>query len=416
MRETSRDYGHPYRPWPLRLAHALLRPVAPWVLPPFDPARIVATALRSEPAADGPDPFGDPDVTGPLTVLCASIRDEARLHPVGHLVTHARLVGTLRTRLRARALRAADPGIDAEPVTAPIVITGLQRTGTTLLHRLLGSDPRLRALRSWEGLAPIPRRPAPPGAPDPRIRDARRAERGLAWMAPDFFAVHPVQADALEEEVLLLDLSLLSTVPEATLRVPSYSAWLERQDQAPAYRTLRTFLRHLSHQEGAGRRWLLKTPHHLEWLDTLLDTFPDARVVHTHRDPAATLPSFCSMVAHGRGVMSDSVDPLEVGRDWGRKVERMVTRALDVRDARPGTPVLDVRYDELMADPLATLQRVYTFVDLPFTDADRARAQAALTASPQHRFGRHVYDAADFGMSRDGIRERFARYVHRFDL
>ena len=402
MRETSTDYRRPHRPRAVRLANragaVLARLGARASLEPDD---LVRAAMRRT----GLDDFGEPPLSEPLEVLLRSIEDEARLHPIGRLITRERLIGVLVNRLRVA--RALDAGPTPE-LSPPIVITGLQRTGTTLLHRVLASDPRLRWLASWEALHPAPI------TPDRRLANAQRAERGLAYFAPDFFAIHPVEARAPEEDVLLLDYALLSTVPEATLRVPTYAQWVERQDQRPAYRYLRTLLSILSAQRGANKRWLLKTPHHLEWLDTLLEIFPGARVIWTHRDPATTVGSFCSMIAHGRGVFSDEVDPVEIGVSWGDKIARLLDRGMDARERAPAGTFHDVRYEDLVADPMSEVRRIYAFLGESLPPHVERRMRSTLEASPQHRHGVHRYRLADFGLREDALHERFARYRSRF--
>jgi hypothetical protein len=285
----------------------------------------------------------------------------------------------------------------------------------------LARDRRLRALRSWEAIAPAPLgsadRPVEDDAPDPRRRHAALAERALRYLSPDFFAVHPVEAEAPEEDILLLDLSFRSTVAEATLRVPTFSRWLEEQDQEPAYRMLERSLKLLSwqsHGHGAKVRWVLKTPHHLEWLEVLLGVFPDAKIVWTHRDPKTTVASFCSMIAHGRGLFSDRIDPHEIGRDWGRKVERMVSRAMDARQAAGERYFVDVRYEDLTREPIQTLRRLYGELGLPFDKETETGAQDLLRVHGQHRHGVHKYALADFGLSGGELDERFARYRERF--
>ena len=266
VRTTSRDYARPYRPRAVRVANRLLP----------GPRRLTRDALLDAARARAKlDDFGPPDFLEPLDVLLDSIAREARLTPVGHLITRERLIGVLVNRLEVFA--AHRPWTRPLELAPPVVITGLQRTGTTLLQRLLAADPSRRWLASWEALSPAPSR-ARAGA-DPRVAAAERAERALAYLAPDFFAVHPVHAHAPEEDVLLLDQAFRSTVPEATLRVPTYSRWLESADQTPAYRHERLLLSLLSRQRGANKRWLLKTPHHLEWLDVLFDVFEGAREI-----------------------------------------------------------------------------------------------------------------------------------------
>ncbi len=410
MRETSTDYRHPHRPRAVALANRLLPAMGALTPDALERAAARRTGLEG---------FGSTDYKEPLAVLLESIEREARLTPVGRLITRERLVGVLANRQRAAA--AIDARVEAIPLAPPIVIAGLQRTGTTLLHRLLAADPDHRWLASWEALSPAPidagatRRARAPWRAEPRIVAAERAESALRYLAPDFFAVHPVEAHGPEEEVLLLDQSLRSTVPEATLRVPTYASWIEAQDQRPAYETLRRLLKLLSSQRGAGKRWVLKTPHHLEWLDTLFEVFDGAKVLWTHRDPVTTVASFCSMIAHGRGVFSDDVDPVEIGRDWGRKVARMVDRALASRAGREDA-FIDVPYARLTADPIAEVRRIYAALDRELTPIAEARMRQTLAGHGQHRFGRHRYDLAAFGLTEAGLRERFGAYRERFVL
>ena len=406
---TGTDYRHPYRPRLVRVGNAvgrLLRRAGADVS--LDETSLLTAARKST----GLTHFGDESFRTPLKVLLESIEAEARLTPLGRVVTRQRLVGVLANRLRVEALVTAHPEIRAIPVEDPIVIAGVQRTGTTMLHRLLAADPGLRALHSWEALAPAPLRAGRVDRAlsrlgfdraDPRVLQARAGEKGLAYLAPDFFAIHPVEAEAPEEDVLLLDHAFLSTVPEATLRVPTYARWLEAQDATPAYEYLRLLLQVLSWQR-AGERWVLKTPHHLEFLDTLLAIFPGARIIQTHRDPAETMASFCSMVAHGRGVFSDAIDPIEIGQDWLRKVKRMTDRARAARERHPAHTFYDVAYPTLVADPLAEIRRIYAWLDRPLThDATRAM-DAKRRKNVQHKHGRHVYRLEDFGLDAATVR------------
>jgi hypothetical protein len=413
---TSHDYATPFRPRPIAMANQLAthlgRALTRVGLGPkrFTVDGLVAAARRKS----GLQRFDDEAFREPLAMLLDSIEREAALTPIGRLITGSRLVGVLSNRLRAQALFERHPQILEEPIVAPLFIAGLQRTGTTMLHRLLAADPGLRALLSWEALNPAPVT-ARPWLGDPRVRTAVIAEHALAYLAPDFFAIHPVEAQAPEEEVILLDYSFLSTVAEATLHVPSYAAWLEQQDQTPAYSYLKKLLQLLQWQ-NRGDRWLLKTPHHLEWLDTLLEVFPDAKVIQTHRDPSKTLASFCSMIAHGRGVFSDAVDAAEVGAHWARKTQRMVQRALATRERVGDGGFVDVSYYDLMEDPMAEVARIYAFIGRPLTAAVKARMDATRQENPQNKHGKHSYRLADFGLDREQIEPGYAAYRARFQI
>jgi hypothetical protein len=246
------------------------------------------------------------------------------------------------------------------------------------------------------------------------MRMAENAERGLRWLAPEFFAIHPVEAHAPEEDVLLLDLHFMSPTADATLRVPAYSAWLAATDQRPAYRFFRRVIQ-LLHWQRAGR-WLGKTPHHLENLDVLLDVFPDAKVIHTHRDPVRVVASFCSMMAHGRALFSASVDPHEVGSQLADKAVRAVTRAIAVRGRAAPQHFLDVAYADLVSDPLKQARRIEEFLGLPLSPATEASMRGFLAANPQHKQGVHRYRLEDFGIDRTDLERRFEPYRSRFDV
>ncbi|HEY2773562.1 MAG TPA: sulfotransferase [Candidatus Binatia bacterium] len=406
--ETSLATARPYRPRAIAALNSFLARRGRAAR--LDVDELVAAARRRSGLSD----FGDESFREPLTVLCTSIDDEARLHPVGAMITKTRLVGALATRLRVHRYLADHPEAREIELEPPVVIAGLQRTGTTMLHRLMASDPQLRPVLSWEGLDPVP------GgrsllATDPRIYRARFGEKALAYMAPAFFAIHPAEADAPEEDVLLLDYAFMSTTPEATLHVPTYAAWLEAQDHTEAYCYFALLLRVLAHQHGP-RRFVLKTPHHLEYLDVLRRVFPGVRVVQTHRDPTRTLASFCSMVWHGRGIFSDDVDAREVGAHWSRKIGRMLERSLDVREAAADEGFVDVSYYDLIGDPLPTVQALYDRLGLPFTTPVRGRMQTTREGNPQHKYGTHRYSLGDFGLSAAGIEPLLARYRQRFGV
>ncbi len=371
---------------------------------------LLAEARRSS----GLERLGDESFREPLGRLLAAAESEAALHPLGRLILRQSLVRALINRLRLEALSELHPAVAEQPVEVPVFILGLQRTGTTLLHRLLTCDPRLRPLRSWEALnpAPFPRGPVR-GGRDPRIRVAETAERGLRYLAPRFFAIHPVEAHAPEEDVLLIDASFVSPTADATLYVPSYSAWLRSIDHRPAYRVFRRLLQLLLWQRPG--RYLGKTPHHLEFLDALLAVFPDARIIQTHRDPARVVASYCSMMGHGRAMFSDRVDAVELGRQIRERTLRAVTRSMQVRGTVDAA-FADVAYADLVADPIKQVRRIYDFLGLPLPPETEAAMERWLAANPQGRHGVHRYRLEDFGLDRAELEPLFEPYRRRFGV
>ena len=412
---TSRRYARPYRPRAVALANragALLARVG--VAARLDEASLVAAARRRTRLHF----FGDEGFRIPLRRLLHAIGSEARLHPLGRAIVRQILIRALASRLRIAALRELHPEIAAQPVDAPVFIVGLQRTGTTLLQRLLALHPGLRALASWEAVNPAPlieRRPRP-GAPDPRLAGAELAERAVRYMAPDFFSIHPIVAHGQEEDSLLFDPSLYTTTAEALMNVPAFTAWLEAVDHGPAYAEYRRVLQLLLWQRpgpAGGQRWLGKTPLHLEYLDALVATFPDARIVHTHRDPARTLASLCSMLAHARGFFSDRVEPREIGRQWLARTRRMVERGGAARDRLGEAAFVDVHYGELLDDPLKAVHRICDAIGAPLPPDGERRMRDFLAAHPQHEHGVHAYALADFGLDAGEVRDAFAAYRER---
>jgi len=411
-RDTTRRYDRPRRPLPVagfnRLAR-LLEPVG--ALPPLDESSLLRAARRQT----GLDDFGEEWFREPLRVLIDSINAEARLTPLGRIIQRSRLVAALVTRLRTQALCNEHPEILDIELGRVVVIAGLQRTGTTMLHRLLATDPAARSFTAWEAMSPVPLPGEQPGRPTARRASAVRAARALTYLAPEFSAIHSLEADGPEEDVLLLDVSFMSQAPEATMRVPSYAAWLETQDHGRAYEYQRKLMQVLLWQRPA-EHWVLKTPHHLEHFDTLFEVFPEARVVQTHRDPRKTMGSFCSMVWHGCGVFSDHVDAHEVSRHWLRKVKRMLERSAASRERWGEERFLDVSYYDLLADPIAEVKRIYDFGGLELSAVAERAMQASRAENVQHKHGRHRYSLADFGLTEAGIDAEFAGYRERYGI
>ena len=245
----------------------------------------------------------------------------------------------LGQHLRIEALLERHPEIQDIDLGKIILVTGLARTGTTLLQRLLNSNPAIRTLSGEEGMEPVPA--------GGRQWRAKLAQRAISYLSPQFVTVHPVDHSAPEEDVLLMDLNFMSQTAEATMHVPAYSLWLESQDHTQTYEYFRKVLRIL-HWQRPGSTWVLKTPHHMEYLDVFLKVFPGATVIQTHRDPRKTIPSFCSMVAHARGILSDRVDPGEIAGHWCRKTRRMVDMAMQTRAKTDPGRFIDVSYYDLV--------------------------------------------------------------------
>ncbi|HEY8156617.1 MAG TPA: sulfotransferase [Myxococcota bacterium] len=400
------DLERPRLPFALRALNFAGRPFARGLR--LDEDALLASARRRARLSD----FGDPAFREPLRVLLSALEREAALSPVGRFVARSLVLQLLVTRLRAEALLRAHPEILEEEVRAPIVILGLPRTGTTHLHNLMSQDPGLRSLPYWESLEPIPDAPDPrrPPQPDPRVRRCAQGLSLLHWAMPLFPLMHEMEPEARHEEIQLLAVAFSTMLFEASYFVPSYRDWYRATDQTPAYRYLRRLLQTLQWLRGP-RRWLLKSPQHLEQLGPLLRVFPDARIVQTHRDPVRVTASMCTMAAYGLRMSRARIDVERTGRYWADRIEQMLRASVEGRPLVPAGQVTDVRFHDFMKDDLATVERVYAFFGEPLSQPARAAMRAYLEGHARGRLGAIDYRLEDFGLDA-GERRRALRFYH----
>ncbi|HEV2777855.1 MAG TPA: sulfotransferase [Actinophytocola sp.] len=355
--------------------------------------------------------FGDEWFVEPLRHLVHALDTEARLSPTGLELTRRRLVALLADRLRLRALQRAHPQIRDLDVRVAAEICGLPRTGSTLLHRLLAASPQLTSTLSWETSYPIP---FPGEGPDAAERKHRARERARLFLelSPGFGDIHTISWDDAEEDVILVDRSFLSMSFESFYRVPSYGAYLRAADQTPAYRELREWLQVLRWQDPsrAGRRWVLKSPHHLTAAGTVLDTFAGCRIVMTHRSPVRAVPSYASMVASMSAQYSEHVDPVAIGRYWSVRFAETLRAFDSVRRQRPDRFV-DVRFDAMLHDPPAQALKVLCALGLVPGGADELAFQRYLVRNRAERHGTHSYAPEDFGLSAAQLERDFSFYI-----
>lgn len=412
---SSQLFQVPPFPLPMRAALGAWKAAARLGIgvPDFDESKMIAEARRKT----GLHHFGSDDFRVPMRRLLRAFDDEADLHLLGRAVLRGAAVRALECRLRLEHLSDLNPALATLPVERPVFITGMQRTGTTKLHRLLSCATELRHLSAVEALRPAPiGRPIAnePGDLEKRAREAKLAEWGMRYLSPDLFAIHPIEADSPEEDVFLFDVTFISPAVDASLSVPTYTRWIREIDQRPPYEYVRRLIQLLLWQRGG--RYLGKTPHHQENLDVLFDVFPDAKVIHTHREPREVVPSFASMMAHTGALLTDDVDSSAVGRRVADQMANSVERAIVARRSVGEGRVLDVQYQELVGDTLGTMRRIYDFLELEWSDESVGRMQHWIGANPQHKYGRHRYTLEDFGLDGFELDERFKAYRERFGV
>lgn len=364
--------------------------------------------------------FGDESFREPLRVLLRSLREEAPLSPAGVRAFLDRIQESLVTRLRVEDWIRRHPEILEEEIGDPLVVVGLTRTGSTRMQRLLASDPRHHAALWWELRRPAPLAEPRPGEPDPRIPLAVAEVEAILEADPGQAAIHPWDARAPDEEILLLEHSFLSHVPEAFAHLPSYRAWLDEQDWTPAYRYLERLLRFLQWQKrGRGElreRWVLKSPGHLGYLETLFRVFPGARVVHTHRDPLESIPSAASMNRSLWRAHCDRVDDREVGRQWKERMAWALARYLEARRGIPEERFADVWYRDALQDPLGEVEAAYRRFGLDLPPEARSAMERWLASNPREDRPPHEYTLEEFGFTREELEADFSAYRERFVL
>ncbi len=336
-------------------------------------------------------------------------------HPADRLEgMTAGLVGTLAKRLRLVEDRKRHPEIAAEKITAPLVVIGLPRTGSTHLHALLSTRPGARAPLQWEMNEPSPPPEAASFERDPRIARVQAALDARPGAA-ELMKLHPFGATRPEQCIGLIDWSFVNSAVMAAHRMPSYFEWFLAADHRPAYAHHRRMLQHL--QWRVPGEWVLKWPKHVFSLDALLDTYPDARIVWTHRDPGRVLPSVVDFVGTIRRGASPLYDPVRFAKEWVALEEIGLLRAMSVREQIDDERrFYDLQYNDLIADPVRAVTCIYEHFGVPVDDETRERVSAYQTRNPQDKHGRHQYTPEQYGLDADRLRERFGPYVDRFGV
>ncbi|MFM9594436.1 sulfotransferase family protein [Streptomyces scabiei] len=381
-------------PLPLTLANLLLRPT---LGSRHDPDRVFDRIAAGAGGADGDEEF-----TENFRFLLREWAKDEDLGPVGWQSAQAHVRRHLTNRARIRRLIAENPAIGQEPVEKPVFVVGLPRTASTLTHGVLSVSDDHRCPLLWELLAPD-LEPSP-GERRKRITAARRVLNGSRLLSPRFRDIHPMTAEGPEECTFLLPHAL---VPLAQARIPAYHAWHFAHDFTPDYRHLRQALQVLQYGRPR-RRWILKSPFHTGNLDALVKVFPDATLVWTHRDPAAAVASFCSLVEVGMVTSLRRFDPRELGATWLDLLSRSVRRGLAARTGIAPGALVDVPYSSLGADPAAGAPKLYEAVGARWTEADAARLPRAAAHA---RGGRpHRYDLARYGLTPADVESAFADY------
>jgi hypothetical protein len=375
--------------------------------------------LASAAEATGLDDFGeDPGLRTRLAAATEAVDADTGLNPLGRLIVHQRFRRLLRQRLLLEDLLRRRPEIAAVELESPIVVVGLPRSGTTHLVNLLAADTRLRSLPYWESLEPVPGPGDGAGRDgvDARYRRCEAAYAAQMAMVPHLRAMHHQHPGAIEEEIELEDLDVASYTLEWLARVPAWRDHYLALDQHLHYAYLAKVLRALTWFRGP-RRWVLKSPQHLEQLPALLATFPGATVAVTHRDPVSVIQSAVTMLAYGDRMRRDAIEPEALAAYWIDRVERLLQACVRDHHLLAEDRTVDVLFHEFMAADIQTAERIAHRAGLPATSDSRRAFEDFMARNPRGKHGRVVYDLeGDFGVRPADVRERFAFYYERFPV
>lgn len=375
------------------------------------PALHVDGLRRAAQRRAGSTSFGAWNFSEPLERLLKSYHDEAQLTTLGRITVRELLVSLLENLLRMEAERSANSAIERQRIAAPVFIVGLPRTGTTHLHGMISQDPANRAPFTWEVMYPA--------AAQLEVDRARALTAArLSWanrLAPEFMRIHPIAPDLPQECIAITAQVFMSIQFHTTHNVPSYQNWLEEAPQDLGLDCHRRLLQHLQ-AKRPGNRWVLKAPGHLFALEGLLKRYPDARIIHTHRDPLRVMASMASHATVLRRAFSDRADPRQIAADWADRWARALDKFLAVRDRARPEQFLDVDFDAIERDPHGTIERVYDFLGWPLTADARTAIDAFLAANPKNKHGVHRYTLEQFGLNPAGEAARFRRYCERFGI
>lgn len=374
----------------------------------FDALSLDADSILAEARERaGLDDFGSDPFEEPMRRMLVAYETEARLNDAGRGAQRERTIGLLVNRLRLEDWLKRHPEILDEELRVPVVVCGLPRTGTTMLHRLLASDPDTLAVRWFECRYPAPFEGNDWTKDDARLRAAREEIRLTLEAVPDLASVHPWDPEGPDEEIMLLENTFLAWMPESHAHVPEFGRWLREQDRTPAYEYLKKLLRFLQWQKrragDEASSWVLKAPYHLGVVEVLLEAFPDATVVQTHRDPFETIPSICSLQLFLWQLGCDDPDPLECGALWGTNWEIALRHALEMRDSRYPDRFLDVWYRDVAADPVSQVRRIHEATGRKLSAEAEASAREWADANRRENRPPHEYTMEKFGFSEEQL-------------
>ena len=362
--------------------------------------------------------FGPEDYRERLALWLSEVDQDGERTAIGRFGFFNDSVRHAASRLLIHDLLKRHPEIHDIEIERPIIVIGLPRSGTTHLVNLIAADQRLRSMPLFEGQEPVPNprdEPREDGL-DPRWVRSEAAWQGMKLASPLIASMHPMNPDHIHEELELQLPDFTSYNQEWIARSPKWRDYYLDHDQKPHYTWLKTMLKVLQWYRPR-ERWIMKCPQHLEQIGPLMETFPDATVVVTHRDPVSVIQSAITMLAYGARINYSSPRPEFYLEYWTDRVERLLEASVRDRHLLPQGRTIDVLFHELMADDMGTLERIYEVAGLDMSNEARAQIADYIVDHPRGKDGQVVYDLRkDFDAEPADVRAGFDFYLDRFDI
>jgi len=360
--------------------------------------------------------FGDTWFFANIDALIPALNKQAKLSAEGVYGAQHMVVSGLVNRLRHVQLLKDNPEITDEDVNVTAVLTGLPRTGSTMLHRMLAAAPKLTAVRWYETQNYVPLDGEKRGQPEPRKEAAKGVLAYMLDKIPELLSIHPMDIEQPDEEVIILGQLFSSSMIESTYFVPDYAEWLSEQNPRPAYDDLLEILQSLQWQDPSrkDKRWVLKTPGHLMGLQTVLDVCPESKIVMTHRDPVETIPSYCSMEASLYKMGSNDISNIVIGKYWMARLKNWLDNFMSVRAKADASRFIDVNYNKLLKNPIEEGLDVLELAGVPYSHDIKNGMSDWIEANKREHRAAHKYSLSDFGLDEADIVETYADYKQQY--
>ncbi len=350
------------------------------------------------------------DVESALEILCRSVKDDTDLHYFGRENLREVMVGGLEMRLRLDEIFRKNPELEKQPLIPPLIVTGLPRSGTTFLHRLLCETEEARPIPLYEGFYPVPRKPV-----DTRLWDTKIKLSFWHGAAKPYNldAIHFIRAELPDECNFPIRLGMCSTVFWSIAPVSSYFEWLLEQEMRETYQYYRRVLL-LLQANSPGKRLVLKCPSHLAWMEALVEAIPEALIVQTHRNPLESLPSESKLILSMQALATHKLDWEKIVQLQTRRIEVYANRSVQ-RNSQPiGQKIFHVDYRDLINDPIATASSIRKHFQFPLTSDHLARLEKYSQKNRQYKHGKNPYTLEQFNLDAKQLEEKFSAYTETF--